>query len=275
MESSCIGQANFRTIFCTETTRAAEVWQQSFSRHLAIRQYSHHGKCGTCMRQKQIWKRLGSDRVARTAQMLQYSRHLERQYADRMCYWRTRAASRLRALSPGFGLQTLCMIVDGMDKSKFRFPRTLLMQSKDLQGLQRPSLEMTACIAHGHALLLAIGDLRIHKDSSAICDILCHMLHKLSANGVDLRRCEVVLQADNTARETKNNTVLRMLGSFVCARRIARCEVRFLQSGHSHEDVDGFFANVTASLNSAAELHLPQDFADHLRRFLRQPQASP
>ena len=227
------------------------------------------------MRHKAILKRLGADRVARTAQMLQYSRHLQRQYADRMCYWRTRTASRLRSLSPAYGFQTLCLIIDGMDKSKFRFPRTLLMQSKDLQGLQRPSLEMTACIAHGHSLLLAIGDPRIHKDSSAICDIVSHMLHKLSAAGTDLRRCEVILQADNTARETKNNSVLRMLGSFVCAHRIGRAEVRFLQSGHSHEDIDGFFANVTASLNSATELHLPENFADHLRRFLRQPQASP
>ena len=147
------------------------------------------------------------------------------------------------------------------------------MQSKDLQGLNRPSLEMTACIVHGHCVILAISDPRLHKDSSAICDLVAHTLGRLSNGGCDLRRAEFILQADNTARESKNNSVIRMLASFVCAKRLGRAELRFLQSGHSHEDVDGFFSHVASSLEQENELHLPSDFAEKLRRFLRQPQA--
>ena len=204
--------------------------------------------------------------------MLQHSQHLKRQYADRMTYWRSRAQSRLRSVNAS-GFETVCLIIDAMDKSKFRFPRTLLMQSKDLEGLQRPSLEMTACIAHGRCLVLAVGGPRIHKDSSAMCDIVLHTLNRLACSGLDLRRCELVLQTDNTSRESKNNCMLRLMGSLVASRRVGRCELRCLQSGHSHEDIDGFFSIVASSLEQENELLLPIDYINKLERFLRQPQA--
>ena len=205
--------------------------------------------------------------------MLQYNKHLDRQYRDRTVYWKSRAASRLRSLSGGIGFQTICCIIDGMDKSKFRFPRTLYMQSKELHGMTRPSLEMVGSLVHGHCLILTISDPRVHKDSSAICDILSHTLNRLALSGVDLRRAEFLLQADNTSREVKNNSVIRLMSALVGAKRLGRCEVRFLQSGHSHEDIDGLFSVISSSLEASNELHLPHHFCDKLRHFLRQPQA--
>ena len=180
--------------------------------------------------------------------------------------------SRQRTLTTD-GLQTVCVIIDAMDKSKFRFPRSLLMQAKDLQNLQRPTLEMTAALVHGHMLCLCVAKPHVHKDSSAMCEILTHVLHQLAVSGLDLRHCALVVQADNTSRESKNNTMTRHLAALVGARRLGRAELRFLESGHSHEDIDAFFAIVASALESENELHLPASFVTKLASWLRQPQA--
>ncbi|CAE7783080.1 unnamed protein product [Symbiodinium sp. CCMP2592] len=78
--------------------------------------------------------------------------------------------------------------------------------------------------------------------------------------------------ADNTARESKINTIVRLLAARVAAKKVGRAEARFLQSGHSHEDVDGLFGHVAAMLEENNELHLPCDFRHKLQAFLDQPQ---
>ncbi|CAE7660716.1 unnamed protein product [Symbiodinium sp. CCMP2592] len=248
------------------------VWRQSFHQCLAIREHSAHGKCNTCVRHKAILKKLSRDRVAHAAQMQLYNVHLRRQYNDRVVYWKARAQSRAAAVGTN-GYQTICLIVDGMDKSKFRWPRSLAMEAKEFSNFVRPNIELVACIVHGHTVVLATSEQWVCKDSSAMADIILHSLGRLTESGIDLRQCEILCQADNTARESKNNTIVRLLAALVAAKKVGRAEARFLQSGHSHEDVDGFFGHVAAMLEENNELHLPCDFRHKLQAFLDQPQA--
>ena len=81
----------------------------------------------------------------------------------------------------------------------------------------------------------------------------------------DTRAAALCIQCDNSARENKNNTVLRLAGLLTGLHRIKRCEVRFLRKGHSHEDIDMFFASVSNLLQSSPELHVPQDFVNRLQ----------
>ena len=191
--------------------------------------------------------------------MCQYEKHLKRQFADRGVYWATRAQSRLRQLLPN-GHITLSCIIDGIDHSKFRFPRSMVSLSKDMSSFIRPCMDMIACICHGYGLWLIQTLPFVAKDSSLTCDILTHVLHCLSVDGLDCRSVDLRLQSDNTVRETKNNGTLRWLSMLIGSHRLARGELRCLSTGHSHEDVDQCFSVVSNYIQKEKELHVPDDF---------------
>ena len=233
---------------------------------MAIREPSQHAQCGICLRHKMILKKLGNDQRARVAQLEEYMRHLARQYRDRTCYWKSRAISRLPLLPDG--KRSITIITDGMDKSKFRVPRSRVCSSKDFAGFVRPSLEMSVAICHGWNLVMAISPPHLKKDSSWCIDLVASSLNQVSQQ-LDLRQTELILQSDNCGRETKNNSLLRFCGLMVSQHRLARAEMRFLETGHSHEDVDQYFSAVAAFLESHSEIHTATAFKDCLDKFHR------
>ncbi|CAE7894971.1 unnamed protein product, partial [Symbiodinium microadriaticum] len=246
-----------------------KVWAQSFHQLLSIREYSQHSKCASCIRHKMIVSRLGNDYRARQAQVIAYGRHLRRQYDDRLRYWRNRAQSRIRALGVR-QLLTVCLIIDSIDHSKLRWPRSLVLQSKDFASFNRPHLTCTGVICHGYSALLCVSETHISADSSRTTEIIMHTLQRLQSNlKVDLRACQLVVQSDNCSKEGKNNTLLRTLSGLVASRRLARAELNFLESGHSHEDVDSWFALLAAFIEQHQEVHSPEAFVDLLNGFLR------
>ena len=72
----------------------------------------------------------------------------------------------------------------------------------------------------------------------------------------------------------KNNAICRLAGVLV-GRRVARLEVRFLESGHSHEDIDQYFSGLSNLIEREREAHTPQQFLDLLRRFIQEPNHRP
>ena len=153
-----------------------QVWHKHFGKRLAIRPFSNHAQCCECVRYRTILKKLGSDSRGRSSQLARYMEHLRRQYRDRVCYWSARSVSRLPLCQSG---SSVCFITDGMDKSKFRFPRTLLASSKEFSAFLRPCLDMSAVICHGHHVILAASLPYLKKDASWCCDLVCHSLHLL------------------------------------------------------------------------------------------------
>ena len=186
---------------------------------------------------------------------------------------KSRGLSRLPSTSSG--KQHLCCILDGMDRSKFRFPRSVsVMASKDFANFARPTLDTYGVLAHGQLCLLAQSLPAVAKDSNFCCDVLAFVLHKITEAGrMDPRQCELVVQSDNCSREIKNNSLLRMLGLWVSLHRLGRAELRNLRAGHSHEDIDAWFGHLSYWLESEKELHTPPDFRDSLERFMKQPGA--
>ena len=95
------------------------------------------------------------------------------------------------------------------------YPRSTLMRSKELSTMIRPKLSITGCIAHGFSLCFAISNANHPKDSSAMAELFGHMLTRLSRLGVRLSDTIIHLVSDNTSRETKNNTLLRLLTNYL------------------------------------------------------------
>ena len=224
---------------------------------MGLREKTQHAKCATCLKYKLLIRKLSGDRAAQSFQQREYARHLARQYKDRTCYWASRSLSRLRYNPDGSG--TLVIIVDSMDRAKFRFPRSANMNSKDLTNFNRPQVDLTACIAHGHYVFLALAEGSVLKNSSWSCELVSHVLDHVAQSGtLDLRLTDLIIQADNCSKEIKNMSMLRWASLLVSRHRLRQAELRFLQSGHSHEDIDAsLFAKIHAALEAHGELHTP------------------
>lgn len=230
---------------------SCEVWGSSFTK-MAIRRVSQHSTCSTCTRHKMILKRLSSDKRARAMQMLEYQKHLVRQYQDRVKYWQARARSRL-GMQPS-GVSTITLVVDGMDKSKYRYPRSAVCSSKEFAGLVRPALDVSAIICHGYNVVVACSEPYVPKSSSWTTELIAHALSKV-ASQTDVRSCQIHIQMDNCGRENKNNTVCRFAGMMTGSGRCHSCLLSFLESGHSHEDIDQFFSTLSNLIEGRREIH--------------------
>eukprot|EP00438_Fugacium_kawagutii_P023129 Skav208786 [mRNA] locus=scaffold931:204460:215795:- [translate_table: standard] len=251
-----------------------DAWEEGFGSTLFIRPRSQHKSCSTCIRHKLLIAKLGADEEARRQQLLMYRRHLDRQYRDRMAYWSSRTLSRLGPQSSGD--RTVVITLDSMDHAKYSYPKGLALQSKDFNSFIRPCLTCTAAIIHGYATIIVLAEPYVHQTSSWTCEILAHCMHLLAQDPtVDLKRYEVIAFGDNSSKELKNNAVLRLLSGLTASRRIRRAELRTLQSGHSHEDLDQTFSILSSFLSSQSELSTPSDYRQAIEDWLRCPSVRP
>ena len=102
--------------------------------------------------------------------------------------------------------------------ASFNFRDTQLCRGKDLATLIRPKLGIVGIIAHGFGVAFTVSNPQHAKDSSCMAEIFCHMLTRLERQGVRLSDTVVHLISDNTSRETKNSTTLRLLSCLVQQR---------------------------------------------------------
>lgn len=138
-----------------------------------------------------------------------------------------RSQSRLRNLLPN-GTQLVQLIIDGLDHSKTKVPRLPCLVSKDYSSFNRPTLDLTRCLAHLFAVYLFPSLPFVPKDSNLMSDVLMHVLHSLAEGGLDLRSVDLRLQSDNTSRECKNNCVLRCAAGLVGLSRVKRFQLQNL-----------------------------------------------
>ena len=79
-------------------------------------------------------------------------------------------------------------------------------------------------------------------------ELLGAVLTKTVTLGVDWRQVNLRLQADNCSKEVRNQTAVRLCAVLVSLHRVQSCTLSFLQSGHTHEDIDGLFASFSEHL---------------------------
>lgn len=243
-----------------------EVWLADFS-FLQIRASSQHAQCSQCIRHRHMIKHLGHHLRARNQQQQYYWQHLREQYRDRLVYYDLRGKSRRRDSNE------ITIIQDGLDQSKVALPRSSVMYGKDFSTMQKPKLHVSLTMVHGYFLLWTLSNPDVQKNSDASIETLAHALTLLEKeHGVALSQCHIHVQADNTAREIKNNYFLRWSACQVSCGNVGALSVRFLRTGHSHEDVDQAFGRLARHL---AKLRLAQtqaDFARSIRSFSQQMQ---
>lgn len=245
---------------------ATQVWMRDFGSTLRIRARSHHARCAICTRHQLIIKKLPQG-PARNAQVGEYTRHLRRQYRDRQVYWSHRSESRSQA-SSGTPITELSLIVDGMDQAKHAYPKSCSISgSKEFANWSRPRLAATTIIAHGHAVLVGLSPDHVSTSGSRTMELVAHLMTK-TLSYIDWRHCFVRLEADNCSKELKHQTAIRMMATQIALHNLKGCEFNYLSSGHSHEDIDAYFAVASTWLNRFPELHSVDDFRKCLSNML-------
>ncbi|CAK9011591.1 Modification methylase ScrFIA [Durusdinium trenchii] len=251
-----------RKLFC-------KVWEESFRNRLVIRGKHQHKKCGVCVRLKLLLRRLKKSYEAKQLQLQVYKNHLEKQYADRTTYWESRGRARLGTNADGSRHLTLAL--DSMDHSKFAYPRDMSMTSKEFSNWARPTLSVTGILNHGHSCGLYVSECFVSADSSWSCEVVSHALHTAAQDPtIDLRSCCLTVIGDNSSKEGKNNSLLRLLSGLVCTRRLKNACMMFLQSGHSHEDWDQWFSTLATHMASVENtpLETPDDIVKSIQGWL-------
>ncbi len=237
----------------------ATVWQKGFAECLKVRQAGHHSKCSQCIKHRIVIRSLAKSTYARQCQIGLFQRHLKRTYDDRLVYWAARSRSRM-------GGPSVSLILDSMDQQKHAWPRSAIMLSKQFSTFNRPKLTNTTLLCHGHHVITSLSPPFLPSNASRSCDILMHSLHLLSQK-MELRSVCLDIQADNCSKELKNNACLRLFSLLISTHTIQQATLSFLQSGHSHEDVDGHFKDVASWLQRHPELHTREAFRSCLQDY--------
>ena len=164
----------------------------------------------------------------------------------------------------------VCVIADGMDQMKFSLPRSAMTKSKDLAGFQKVKLHVSCAICHGRFCLFTVGLPNTKKDGNMSCELLSYCLTLLARQGQCLANTQLYLQHDNTCREFKNNHGLRWMTGQVFGKNIDKIQATYLRSGHTHEDVDATFSQLSKHLIKCRDLQTPADVKESITAFLSQ-----
>ena len=142
-------------------------WRQK----LKFRHVSNHAQCQICQRLKSGIKHATTiQRHAACADA--YMRHLSGVFSDRQVYQQY----KWRAMNQR---DIVCVMIDSMDKSKFRLPRFPYGRCpKSLETRKRPELGVTAAICHGRGVWVYVSDEDAAGGSDWSLEVLSLTLNK-------------------------------------------------------------------------------------------------
>lgn len=232
------------------------IYHQVFGKYLKFRDKREHAQCNVCASHRRKIK-LAKTKSTRVQFVKEYSMHVLQQWMDRQIYWKMRALSqRFFATSVHSGhlqdnIYSSCLtcIMDGMDQSKLRTPRFQGRISKMAEALFRPTLHLAAVWIHGKKIHLPISDESLKKDSTTQLEQLARALSDLVADvGSGGLPLGCMIQQDNCFREGKNQFVLLFALILTIAGAFRWTGLSFLRTGHSHEDVDQIFGQLSRLL---------------------------
>lgn len=140
----------------------------------------------------------------------------------------------------------MALIVDGVDQAKFRTPR-VITKGHALDSLVRPALHVQGAWCHGFGYHLAVADADMLKDTNNNVEVISRLLSKIYDEHRGLPQ-GLHLQQDNTSRECKNQYIVNWAAKLVALRVFKWVTLAYLTTGHTHEDIDGTFGQLTVKL---------------------------
>ena len=135
------------------------------------------------------------------------------------------------------------IIIDSMDRKKAPWPKyDFNRRPHEIEQLKpRPRMTVTGGIAHGWCTAIFIAQETMSHGSNAYVEALCQLLDQMDEScKVQGRNFPVhlVLQADNTVAQTKNQYASAFCSQMVGMHKFSTVTLNFLMVGHTHEDID-------------------------------------
>ena len=208
------------------------------------------------------------DATLRSALVVRLGNHYDFQAAQRI------AMSNLFRASERDPLEMMAVAWDKMDQQKTIIPRVCSLASTSFfKGGPRIVMSLIGVLAPGlwkHPLLYSVFPDCVHGGNmcaSMMLEMLCQIHGQL---GCLPRR--LVIQADNTQKETKNSICLFAacwLLSHLMYTRLETIEFAYLVVGHTHDLIDAFFSLVNRAAKRQDILsppHLMRRLADVLSK---------
>lgn len=209
-------------------------WHEKWSHVLRFRKSSQHSCCQVCFDLKAAIETARGDLQLKLQHARTLREHLRAQYQDRCVYWSLRWASRQHQ-------NVLVLIVDSMDKAKFAVPRYRFGDKpKELDRFVRPRLVCTAAVAHGWATAIYLSDESLNHGSDCFVEVVLRVLRKVWQISQETGRPipeHLVIQADNTTAQCKNQVAVLFLALLVSRFKFQTTNLMFLRVGHTHEDI--------------------------------------
>ena len=211
-------------------------WNEEWRSVLKFRQKSQHTRCDKCheLEERMRASRCNAHEKLAIAKLMRA--HLREQFLDRSIYHSTRWLSRHH---PSDNVMTL--IIDGMDKTKFRIPRYKLHKlPKFLEKHYRPHLTCMACICHGWMTNIFLADENIDTGGNMMCEIVLRMVARVlemcRTSGRDFPK-HIVIVTDNTVALAKNSVTFNLMAWLTSRGLASTIDLWNLREGHTHEDI--------------------------------------
>ena len=247
----------------------SQAWHHSWSKVLRLKFPSEHSCCQTCFELREATYRTWSPLHVKLHHARRWRDHLRDQYMDRILYWNLRFASR------EFDSTVLTIIIDSMDRKKAVWPKyDFNRKPHTIENLKpRPRMTVTGGMAHGWCTGIFITQETLSHGSNAYVEVLCQLLDKVAELcRVQGRRFPVhlVLQADNTVAQTKNQYATAFCSQLVGMQKFSTVTMNFLMVGHTHEDIDQLFALICQYVIRRHRWQTPEEFIRLVQESLAQ-----
>jgi hypothetical protein len=241
-------------------------WNGSWKRFLDFRNIGQGNRCKVCATLDE--ERVSAVTPAEKAEVAtEKAKHIDSVSSDRQCSVRGTLLAEKDARKPtSDGVnQVMKITIDGMDQAKFKCPRNLA-NSSQFSSLWRPQLHVVGVLVPGHLEAYFIMGSDLAKDANMNCTIISHVLDMVKEKlGDAAMPRSLIISADNTTRESKNQHFATYLATLVSSNKFESVELQFLQVGHTHNEQDQRFSTVATVLSRAPVLETPSDFAKWIR----------
>ncbi|XP_066929842.1 uncharacterized protein [Clytia hemisphaerica] len=223
---------------CLSEGQFLRAWRQELPK-IKISENTRFTKCGICTLIKDI-KNSTKDKDLKNKMSLIRKLHNEQQMGERAKYkvHQTKARNNPDRYAS--------IIIDGMDQNKTSLPHFFTL-SKEYSS-EFVKTHITGVLSHGCRKAFYVVDLHeTPHDSNLTMSILSYVFMRIAKDGV--LPPVLYVQMDNCWRENKNQFLLAFFAFLVLKRIVKKVRLSYLLVGHTHEDIDSTFSNISTTLN--------------------------